>query len=287
MAVLRTTIDLARLADCGRVRRGFGANPGSRALLADGLCTGVVGKADTERFDALHASAFDLDANDPVMLITGTAAEFGGRSGAVVSIDARRAGLCARARWNRNLSAVDGSAGGGTSSGPCTLWLGRRVESDRFLDPVDESTSATRRTLRGRRARLRRATGTGQLTFGAAGARTRLDVPNDAERRTPASGRCRRSTTRISRSRGSRPLRFRRGRRGVLPSAVREQAVGQRHGRADCSAIRARAHPDRSARLGHPSTRAAPDEGWNRGQPHRTGRTLHIRDYRPGYGARS
>ena len=152
----------------------------------DGLLYVVDGVPVTERYDLLHASAFDLDAVDAITVITGNLpAEFGGRSGAVVSVDqssGRPASGYARIGGG-SLSSVDASAGVGFRLG--TLHLSGSAaasSSDRFLDPVDEGNfnNHGERVVGGLHG-LWRASHSSRITFGAFGARTRLDVPNDAE----------------------------------------------------------------------------------------------------------
>lgn len=152
----------------------------------DGLLYVVDGVPVTERYDALHASAIDVDAIDAITLITGNLpAEFGGRSGAVVSIDRspdRRPFGDVRLGGG-SLGAADGSAGGGARLGPVHLAGSVAASvSDRFLDPVDENNHNNHgeRYVAGLHG-VWRMSSSGQIVFGAAGARTRLDVPNDAE----------------------------------------------------------------------------------------------------------
>lgn len=188
MAVLppqRSTALASLIAAAPGMARGHNALVHVRGV-EDGLLYVVDGVPVTERYDALHASAFDVDAIDAITLITGNLpAEFGGRSGAVVSID--RSANRRRFGYARigagNLSTADGSAGAGVRLGP--VHVAGSVAgsvSDRFLDPVDEGNfnNHGKRYMAGLHG-LWRATQSGQMVFAGAGARTRLDVPNDAE----------------------------------------------------------------------------------------------------------
>lgn len=163
----------------------------------DGVLFVVDGVPVTERYDLLHASAFDVEAIEAITLVTGNLpAEFGGRSGAVVSLDRtpdrRRFGAVNAGAGNR--ATADASASAGALLGPVHLAGSLSASSsDRFLDSVDEGSFNNHgsRYLLGARGVWRAAAST-QVTFGAAGARTSLAVPNDAEQQ--AAGQRQRQT---------------------------------------------------------------------------------------------
>lgn len=151
----------------------------------DGMLYVVDGVPVTERYDALHASAFDLDAVDSLTLITGNVpAEFGGRSGAVASIDhapdPRRSGYAGGGAGSE--ASRDLTLGGGLLAGAAHLAASAVASSsDRFLDPVDEGNfhNHGERLGAGLRATWRASAGS-RFVLNAAAARTDLDVPNDA-----------------------------------------------------------------------------------------------------------
>lgn len=152
----------------------------------DGVLFVVDGVPVTERYDLLHASAVDVEAIEAITLVTGNLpAEFGGRSGAMVSLDRtpdrRRFGAVNVGAGN--LATADASARAGALLGPVHLAGSLSASSsDRFLDPVDEGNFNNHGTryLVGVRGAWRASAST-RITFGGAGARTSLDVPNDAE----------------------------------------------------------------------------------------------------------
>ena len=188
MAVLpaqRATSLASLIGGAPGVARGHNALVHVRGV-EDGLLYVVDGVPVTERYDLLHASAFDVESVDAITVITGNLpAEFGGRSGAVVSIDrssGRPASGYARIGGG-SLSSVDASAGGGVRLGSLHLSASAAASSsDRFLDPVDEGNfnNHGERYVGGGHG-LWRTSPSSRITFGAFGARTRLDVPNDAE----------------------------------------------------------------------------------------------------------
>lgn len=150
----------------------------------DGMLYVVDGIPITERHDALHASAFDLDAIDSVTLVTGNLpAEFGGRSGAVASIDhtpgERPFGYAAAGLGTA--ASRDGVLGLGIAAGRVHVSASAVVSaSDRFLDPVDEGNFQNHGERAGAGLRAAWAPSGSRLTASAAAAGTRLDVPNDA-----------------------------------------------------------------------------------------------------------
>jgi hypothetical protein len=151
----------------------------------DGMLYVVDGIPVTERYDALHASALDLDAVDSLTLITGNLpAEFGGRSGAVASIDhapdPRRFGYAGGGAGSE--ASRDLTAGGGVLAGPVHLSASAVASaSDRYLDPVDEGNFHNHGDRLGAGLRATwRASAASRLVLNAAAARTDLEVPNDA-----------------------------------------------------------------------------------------------------------
>ena len=151
----------------------------------DGMLYVVDGVPVTERYDALHASGLDLDWVDSLTLITGNLpAEYGGRSGAVASIDhapdPRRFWYAGGGAGNE--ASGDLTVGGGVHAGPVHLAASAvGSASDRFLDPVDEGNFHNRgeRLGAGLRA-MWRAPAASRFALSAAAARTNLEVPNDA-----------------------------------------------------------------------------------------------------------
>ena len=111
----------------------------------DGILYVVDGIPTVDRLDAISASNFDTEMIETLHVLTGNLpAEFGGRSGAVVTIEPR-SGI------DSPLAGSLGAGGGTLRAGEVAATLGGKVSrrfgffvagaasrSDRFLDPVDE-----------------------------------------------------------------------------------------------------------------------------------------------------
>ena len=155
----------------------------------DGMLYVIDGVPVTERYDLLHASAIDVDAIDTLSLVTGNLpAEFGGRNGAVVSIDRssdRRPFGYARAGGGTEATA-DAAFGGGIVTGPVHVSASAAASSsDRMLDPVDQGNLHNRgERFVGAFHAYWRASERHRFTMAAGGARARLEVPNDLEQDT-------------------------------------------------------------------------------------------------------
>ncbi len=152
----------------------------------DGILYVIDGVPVTERYDLLHASAIDVDAIDSLSLLTGNLpAEFGGRNGAVVSIDRspdhRPFGYARTGGGTED--TLDAAGGGGLVAGRVHISAsGAAASSSRMLDPVAEEN------LHNQGSRLAgavhadwHASDRHRFTFAAGAARTRIEVPNDLE----------------------------------------------------------------------------------------------------------
>ncbi len=150
----------------------------------DGVLYVIDGVPVTERYDLLHASALDVDAIDSLSVLTGNlSAEFGGRNGAVVSVDRspnQRPFGYARVGVGSE-GTVDGAGGGGIVAGPVHLSAsGAAASSDRMLDPVaEENLHNHGERFVGAFHAYWRASERHRFTMAAGAARARLEVPND------------------------------------------------------------------------------------------------------------
>ena len=239
MAVLpaQRSASLASLISSGTgMARGHNALVHVRGV-EDGLLYVVDGVPVTERYDLLHASAFDIDAVDAITVITGNLpAEFGGRSGAVVSIDrssGQRASGYARIGGGSR-STVDASAGGGVQLRSRSICRARR-RRPRLTGSSIRWTKATSTITAS-------ATSAAYMACGACRRRARSLLARLAPGQTRCAQRRRAAAGRPAAGAGARRRELlggvaadalaphRRG-HGGLPSTVRQPALRQRVGR--------------------------------------------------------